>query len=471
MSVTTASTTIRQTGDRGNLRCRGVTILAFILFTSVFCTLASAYTYDGEITSVTISPSAIFGGDNITHSVTIQNTGDDGLNISLQVSGGGDSVQTAANIIVPVDQSVHVQVTTRAPAVDSGQITFTYRLYWNRTSPDAEILLDTETRSVYINQSAPSTGSFYLTSDPSGARIYLDGSYRGTTSMLLSGLTTGSHVIRFSQSGYNDYSTAATVYAGQIRAVSVTLIPVTPDPDETGSLSLASSPAGADVYIDGAYRGITPVTLSGLTTGSHTVIMSQSGYTDYSTTVTMYAGQTRTVSVTLIPSSPATAYTGSITVTSSPAGADVYVDGSLYRGITPVTFSGLTTGSHTIRISQSGYADYTTTATVYAGQTTKVTGSLTVISQVPATSQTTAAPATQVPQTTGSFDPSGLILFLIAGVLVVAGGYAGYLGIKRYTAEKQSSSADESIKILKMRYAQGELSDDDYIQMLENLKR
>jgi hypothetical protein len=253
--------------------------------------------------------------------------------------------------------------------------------------------------------------------------------------------------------------------------VSGTLIPLTPAPDQTGSLSLISYPSGADVFIDGSYRGVTPVTLSGLTTGSHTIIISQSGYTDYSTTATVYAEQTRTVSVTLISSNPAPAYTGSITITSFPSGADVYIDGSSYRGITPVIFSGLTTGSHTIRISYSGYNDYSTTATVYAGQTTKVTGSLNPIIPVPTTSPAAAVPTATIPQTTGSFDPSGLIILLIIGVLVVVGGYVGYYGIMKYNAEKTPLSADESIKILKMRYAKGELTTEEYFQMLENLKK
>jgi hypothetical protein len=471
MKVTMASTTIEPKGDYRNIWCRKATILFFILFTSFFCTIASAYTYDGEITSITISPSTILGGDNITHSIAVQNTGDDGLPVRLQVSGGGDSFQTLSNIIIPVDQTAHIQLITRAPAVDSGQITFTYQLYWNRTSPDSEIVLDTETRSVYINQSAPSTGSLYVASDPSGARIYVDGSYRGTTSIILSGLTTGSHTIRISQSGYTDYSTTATIYAGQIITVSVTLIPLTPEPDQTGSLSLTSSPAGADIFIDGSYRGITPVTLSGLTTGSHTIIISHSGYTDYSTTATLYAEQTRTVSVTLIPSTPAPAHTGSITITSSPSGADVYVDGSSYRGITPVTFSSVTTGSHTIIISHSGYTDYSTTATVNGGQTTKVTGSLNPLSSVPTNIQTTAVPAAQVPRTPVSFDPSGLIMVLIIGVVVIVGGYFGYSRIMRSRTEETQSPPDESIIILKMRYANGELTTEEYLHMLEILKR
>ena len=407
MKVTMASTNIKPKCDDRNICCRRVTILFFVVFSSIFCTMASAYTYNGEITSITLSPSTIQGGDNITHTITVKNTGDDGLTIKFQVSGG-DFFQTFSNITVPVNQTLTIQLITRAP-VDSGQITFTYQLYWDKTSPDADILLDTETRSVYINQSAPSTGSLYITSNTSGASI----------------------------------------------------------------------------YVDGSYRGITPVTLSGLTTGSHTVRILQSGYNDYSVTAIVYAGQTTTVSSTLIPSTPPPTQTGSIVITSSPTGADVYIDGS-YRGISPVTLSGLTTGSHTVRILQSGYNDYSTNAKIYTRQTTTVTGFLSPITPVQTTSPAAAVPTTPIPQTTGSFDPSGLMILLIIGIVVVAGGYFGYSKIIRSQAEKPPSPPktvgdlntgapsiidDKPIKILKMRYAKGELTTEEYLEMIENLKK
>jgi hypothetical protein len=100
-----------------------------------------------------------------------------------------------------------------------------------------------------------------------------------------------------------------------------------------------------------------------------------------------------------------------------------------------------------------------------------VTGSLNPIIPVPTTSPAAAVPTATIPQTTGSFDPSGLIILLIIGVLVVVGGYVGYYGIMKYNAEKTPLSADESIKILKMRYAKGELTTEEYFQMLENLKK
>ena len=50
--------------------------------------------------------------------------------------------------------------------------------------------------------------------------------------------------------------------------------------------------------------------------------------------------------------------TGSITVTTNPAGADVYID-SLYRGISPVMAGGLAEGSHILEIAKPGYQNET----------------------------------------------------------------------------------------------------------------
>jgi hypothetical protein len=52
------------------------------------------------------------------------------------------------------------------------------------------------------------------------------------------------------------------------------------------------------------------------------------------------------------------AQTGSITVTTSPAGAEVYVD-SVYRGTTPAMVTGLTEGSHALEIAKAGYRNET----------------------------------------------------------------------------------------------------------------
>ncbi|MCZ7359184.1 MAG: PEGA domain-containing protein [Candidatus Methanoperedens sp.] len=67
--------------------------------------------------------------------------------------------------------------------------------------------------------------------------------------------------------------------------------------------------------------------------------------------------------------------TGSISVSSSPSGVSVYLDG-IYQGTTPKTLTDVTPGIHTVNCKLSGYSDYEITATVTAGATATVICSL-----------------------------------------------------------------------------------------------
>ncbi len=68
---------------------------------------------------------------------------------------------------------------------------------------------------------------------------------------------------------------------------------------------------------------------------------------------------------------------GSLDITSSPWGADVYVDG-LYEGRTPVTVNNLPAGTHEIILSKDGYEDYKQNVTVKADQSVTFKRTLTV---------------------------------------------------------------------------------------------
>jgi len=73
----------------------------------------------------------------------------------------------------------------------------------------------------------------------------------------------------------------------------------------TGILSVTTTPAGAYVFIDGAQRGVTPATISGLAPGDHTLLLKMDGYQDLTSTVTIIAGQTQPYSSGLVPVSAA----------------------------------------------------------------------------------------------------------------------------------------------------------------------
>jgi len=228
-----------------------------------------------------------------------------------------------------------------------------------------------------VSSEQPTVGSISVTSTPSGANIYLDGSPEGATSKIISGVSVGSHTITITKSGYKDYTKQVTVKAGETTFVNANLV------EETGSISVRSSPSGANVYLDCSPEGATSKIISGVSVGSHTITITKSGYKDYTKQVTVKAGETTFVNANLVEE------TGSISVRSSPSGANVYLDCSP-EGATSKIISGVSVGSHTITITKSGYKDYTKQVTVKAGETTFVnanlvekTGSISVRSSPP----------------------------------------------------------------------------------------
>ena len=71
--------------------------------------------------------------------------------------------------------------------------------------------------------------------------------------------------------------------------------------NETGSIQVNSTPTGAKIYLDGTDTGkITNATLTSVAVGSHTVKLTLSGFTNYTTTVTVTQGQTANINGTMI---------------------------------------------------------------------------------------------------------------------------------------------------------------------------
>ena len=149
----------------------------------------------------------------------------------------------------------------------------------------------TLTRSVTepTTRPTPSYGSIAVTSIPSGAIVNLDGSMRGTTPAVIPDVPPGNHELILSLKGYDDWNQMISVGSGQTSAVNVILVAT---PVSTGSLAVTSDPTGADIFIDDGFNGVSPLTISGLLPGTHTVTAKLQGYTDTSTNITIIAGQT-----------------------------------------------------------------------------------------------------------------------------------------------------------------------------------
>jgi Tol biopolymer transport system component len=142
------------------------------------------------------------------------------------------------------------------------------------------------------------TGTIIVSTTPSDALVYLDGSLKGTGAVTIQDVSPGYHTIRVSKSLYNDYVTDVRVAAGTPSYVYAALTPVTGN-IISGTIIASSNPAGANVYLDGTDKGISPVTIINVSPGIHTVSFTKTGYTAASQSVTITADQTTSVTVDL----------------------------------------------------------------------------------------------------------------------------------------------------------------------------
>jgi hypothetical protein len=219
-------------------------------------------------------------------------------------------------------------------------------------------------------------GYYDITSSPSGAAAMIDGTSLGNTPKTAIVMVTGTpgHTIAVNLAGYEPWSQyfSGNPAAGQHIPVHATLIPVV----QTGNIYVNSNPSGASAILDNGYDQLTtPGTFNAVSTGWHNVEVSKSGYQLYSTSIEVKPGATSNVYATLVPN----AQYGSISATSVPVGASLYVD-TIYQGYTNQIVGNLAVGTHTVTMKKSGYKDFSQTATVYNAQTTSVSVTLSPVS-------------------------------------------------------------------------------------------
>ncbi|MBQ7310163.1 MAG: SUMF1/EgtB/PvdO family nonheme iron enzyme [Alistipes sp.] len=132
-----------------------------------------------------------------------------------------------------------------------------------------------------------------LTAD-SGADIYVNDKKVGTTTW--SGrLNSGLYIFEARKSGYRTQSLTRQITSDPA-SQSYTLPALAPI---YGSADITSSPAMADITLDGKTVGRTPLQLDNLLVGEHKITVSKSGYQPYTTTVIVAEGGTATISATL----------------------------------------------------------------------------------------------------------------------------------------------------------------------------
>jgi eukaryotic-like serine/threonine-protein kinase len=144
-----------------------------------------------------------------------------------------------------------------------------------------------------------------------------------------------------------------------------------------GQMTVDSTPQGAQVQLDGATdpTWVTPLAVSSLDPGPHSITISKSGYVTDSRTIKVVSGSKSSVVVHLNQLS------ATLSVTSNPPGANIYVDGRDMGKLTPAQLS-VDKGQHVVLIRKAGYIDETASAQFALGQTVALSPSLRAMGNV-----------------------------------------------------------------------------------------
>ncbi|MCQ3828252.1 SUMF1/EgtB/PvdO family nonheme iron enzyme [Microbulbifer elongatus] len=193
----------------------------------------------------------------------------------------------------------------------------------------------------------PAWANVHITSNPAGATVSVEGKVLGTTP-LTAELVQGDRLVDISLPQHKTVQVPVPVTAGVDQTLQTVDLAAA-----DGTLRVVSNPPGASVTVDGEYRGQTPMDLELASNSRHQLRFFMDGYSTVERAVDVRAGDLRDMNVELVP------VFGKVAITSSPADAQVFIDGKL-AGTAGQTFT-LPTRSHRIVVRKAGYEDYQTT--------------------------------------------------------------------------------------------------------------
>ncbi len=224
-------------------------------------------------------------------------------------------------------------------------------------------------------------GELIIDFSPPGATIQLDG--QGALSLetpyTATALSVGRHTVGLSKPGYATESRTIEIAAGQKSRLMIALTAL------GATVSIASDPPGAAVFIDGQDSGRTTPVAVILKQGSHTLDLRKAGYLQAATKLELTAGQSFQFAPHLLPAGNeddikavgklgrilgrhSRSSTATLQIRTNPKGARIIVNQRVLDKTTPADFS-VPEGSYEIRLALDGYSRVERTISVVAGST------------------------------------------------------------------------------------------------------
>ncbi|MDI6860464.1 MAG: PEGA domain-containing protein [Caldisericia bacterium] len=209
-----------------------------------------------------------------------------------------------------------------------------------------------------LNKILSQNGTLEISTIPEGATVFINEEEVGETPLKLS-LEKGIYNIKISLEGYKDYITEVTIEENKVTKLEVKMEEI----KKEGVLIIKSTPS-ANVYINGKYRGTTPLKIN-LPEGEYTLSLILEGYEKYEKVVKVYSEKEEVIEVNL-KKLPITKKSY-VVINSTPSKAEVYID-KKFVGLSNGKFE-VTPGKHEILLKLEGYLDYLIDIDIKEGET------------------------------------------------------------------------------------------------------
>lgn len=214
-------------------------------------------------------------------------------------------------------------------------------------------------------------GRIVVSSNPRGAKVYLDNSYKGVTPLNMERVATGQHQIKLVLEGYQDWSSTIFLAPNQTASISADLIPL----PQYGSISIYCNQGNARIYLDGVYQRTTyanqSVEIKNVKPGYHQITITKDGYQEWNSNIVVTANQTYILSAYLVPEIKY----GFLAIYCNVSEAKIFLNGTYQTtssSTQPKIISELKERQYEITLVKDGYRTWVQDVWVYAGTTTSL---------------------------------------------------------------------------------------------------
>jgi sporulation protein YlmC with PRC-barrel domain len=291
------------------------------------------------------------GYQTFARRVTVEKRGNAFINARLSREYGTIAItSTPSNAVVFLDGKRQGQLTPLELKVEQGK--YLVKVMKDQFYAFEEQVIVEQGKTMTVEADlVRQVGRMILETTPPGAKAYIGSDLIGTTP-LTHDKPVGKYVITLKKPEFRDKVIEANIAPDEALEINVELA------ERAGALKVTTNPPGAELHINDAYQGETPIRVE-KKPGVYQITLRRSRYREISEELVIEDNITKNIHRDLDPA------LGEFRIDSDPSHAKVWLD-SENIGFTPITINKLP-GIYTVRITKPGYRNYVEEVTIKEG--------------------------------------------------------------------------------------------------------